>query len=90
MLIELGKKRNVDVLITTHNPALLDQMGTKMVPFITVVHRNPVTGSSKLSLLEEISQLPKLLSVGTVGKLSSSGLIEKVVRNPGHQLTMDF
>ena len=69
-------ERSVDVLVTTHNPALLDAMGTGMVPFISVAHRDPHTGYSVLRLLEDISALPKLLAQGTVGKLSSQGLIE--------------
>ncbi|MEB4591853.1 AAA family ATPase [Candidatus Thiothrix sp. Deng01] len=73
----ISKQRNIDVLVTTHNPALLDAMGTEMVPFVTVAYRDPETGASKLTLLEDIEQLPKLLAQGTVGKLSTQGLIEK-------------
>lgn len=79
VLHTIGKQRGVDVLVTTHNPALLDAMGTEMVPFITVAHRDPVTGHSLLTLLEDIGQLPKLLAQGTVGRLSSRGLIEKAL-----------
>ena len=71
--------RSVDVLVTTHNPALLDAMGTVMVPFIAVSHRDLHTGYSVLRLLEDISLLPKLLAQGTVGKLSSQGLIEQTL-----------
>lgn len=77
MLKTIGKQRGVDVLATTHNPALLDAMGTEMVPFITVAHRDRKTGHSVLILLEEMKQLPKLLAQGTIGRLSSRGLIEK-------------
>lgn len=73
----IGKQRNIDVLVTTHNPALLDALGTEFVPFVTVAHRDSITGESKLTLLEDIEQLPKLLAQGTVGKLSTQGLIEK-------------
>lgn len=76
MLKEVGSERKVDVMVTTHNPALLDAMGTEMVPFITVAHRDPATGDSQLTLLEDIADLPKLLAQGTVGRLSSRGLIE--------------
>lgn len=76
MLKTVGGARNVDVLATTHNPALLDAMGTEMLPFITVAHRDPSTGQSALTLLEDIKQLPKLLAQGSIGKLSSRGLIE--------------
>lgn len=76
MLKEIGREREVDVVVTTHNPALLDAMGTEMVPFISVAHRDPATGDSLLTLLEDITDLPKLLAQGTVGRLSSRGLIE--------------
>ena len=85
MLKTVGKQRGVDVLATTHNPALLDAMGTEMVPFITVAHRDRKTGHSVLVLLEDIKQLPKLLAQGTVGRLSSRGLIEKSL-----QQSLDF
>lgn len=85
MLRTIGVQRGVDVLATTHNPALLDAMGTEMVPFITVAHRDRKTGHSVLVLLEDMKQLPKLLAQGTIGRLSSRGLIEKSL-----QLPLDF
>ena len=80
MLRNVGERRGVDIMVTTHNPALLDAMGTSMVPFITVAHRDPATGASCLTLLEDIRQLPKLLAQGRVGRLSSAGLIEQALR----------
>lgn len=71
VLTEIGEERGVDVLVTTHNPAFLDACGPELVPFITVAHRDPDTGASRLTPLEDIAQLPKLLASGTVGKLSS-------------------
>ncbi|MFZ2855436.1 MAG: AAA family ATPase [Rhodocyclaceae bacterium] len=79
MLKAVGTQRDVDVLVTTHNPALLDAMGTEMVPFITVANRDPSTGYSVLTLLEEVAQLPKLLAQGPIGRLSSQGLIEQSI-----------
>lgn len=79
MLKEIGQQRSIDIIVTTHNPALLDALGPEMVPFITVSHRDPVSGESQLTLLEEIAQLPKLLAGGPVGKLSSQGRIEKAL-----------
>jgi predicted ATPase len=88
MLHNLGKEREVDVLVTTHNPALLDAMGPKMVPYITVAHRNSISGSSVLVLLDQISELPRLLAQGPIGQLSSRGLIERSLR--GENLRFDF
>lgn len=81
MLKAVGTQRGVDVVVTTHNPALLDAMGTEMVPFITVANRDPSTGYSVLTLLEDIAQLPKLLAQGPIGRLSSQGLIEQSISN---------
>ncbi len=77
MLQTVGAQRRVDVLVTTHNPALLDAMGPRMVAFITVAHRDLKTGHSELTLLEDVKQLPKLLAQGSLGRLSSKGLIEQ-------------
>ena len=88
MLHKLGKERGVDVLVTTHNPALLDAMGPTMVPYITVAHRNSKSGCSVLVLLDEMSELPRLLAQGPIGQLSSRGLLERSLRN--ENLRFDF
>lgn len=80
MLKKLGKDRNIDVLVTTHNPALLDAAGVSMVPFITVAHRDDVSGFSKLTQLEDIEQLPKLMAGGSLGVLSAEGRIESALK----------
>lgn len=69
--------------MTTHNPALLDELEPEMIPFIVVAHRDNKTGESKLSLLEDIQSLPKLMAYGKVGKLSSEGMIEEALAEEG-------
>lgn len=85
MLRDVGGARGVDVLVTTHNPALLDAMGMEMLPFIAVAHREPSSGFSILTLLEDIDNLPKLLAQGPVGKLSSQGIIEKTLEQQAQE-----
>ncbi len=85
MLREIGKSRAVDVLATTHNPTLLDALGAGIVPFVTISHRDISSGFSKLTLLEDLKQLPKLLAYGPVGKLVSRGMIEDALKaEPDH------
>ena len=79
ILREIGTKRKIDLLITTHNPALLDALGPEIIPFVTVVHRDAETGESKLTLLEDIENLPKLLATGSLGQLATKGTIEKTL-----------
>ncbi len=80
MLKELGKEKGIDVIVTTHNPALLDAAGIKMLPFITVAHRDEKTGVSELVLLEDIKEIPKLVSMGTLGTISTQGKIESALK----------
>lgn len=89
MLKAVGAQRGVDVLVTTHNPALLNAMGTEMVPFITVASRDPESGHSLLTLLEDIARLPKLLAQGPIGRLSSQGLIEQSLSESASEATHD-
>jgi predicted ATPase len=77
MLHELGAQRKIDILCTTHNPALMDAFGNSMIPFISYVHRNKTTGSSSISLLEDFEKLPKLMAAGTLGDLMTSGIFEQ-------------
>jgi len=82
-LKELGEKMNIDILITTHNPALLDALGPEMISRVTVAHRDIETGLSKLTLLEDVDNLPKLMSQGKLGKVITQGMLEKSLANNG-------
>lgn len=85
MLRTLGKLHGIDVIVTTHNPALLDAAGARMVPFITVAHRDDTTGSSLLTQLDDVQQLPKLMASGSLGRLSSEGRIEAALKQESVQ-----
>jgi predicted ATPase len=77
MLREIGQKRQIDLLVTTHNPALLDAFGDEIVPFVIVAHRDVSTGESRLTKLKDIEDLPKLMVSGALGQLATEGTIEK-------------
>lgn len=81
MIREIGTSRKIDVLVSTHNPALLDALGPEMVPFVMVAHRDPTEGDSRLTLLEAIGKLPKLLAEGRLGAIASSGALEQALLN---------
>ncbi|MEA5569536.1 AAA family ATPase [Calothrix sp. UHCC 0171] len=77
MLHEIGRKREIDILVTTHNPALLDAFGSDIVPSVVVVHRDISTGESRLTRLKDIESLPKLMVTGALGQLATEGAIER-------------
>ncbi|MFP4298601.1 MAG: AAA family ATPase [Spirulinaceae cyanobacterium] len=77
MLQEIGSQRQIDILVTTHNPAFLDRLSPDMTPFIIVAHRDPKTGESRLTPLEEIDNFPKLYASDSIGNLVTQGAIER-------------
>ncbi|NEU71050.1 AAA family ATPase [Hassallia byssoidea VB512170] len=77
MLREIANKRNIDILFTTHNPALLDALGPEIVPFVVVAHRDSETGESQLTVVEDIQNFPKLFASASLGKLTVTGAIER-------------
>jgi predicted ATPase len=85
MLNEIGTDRQIDILMTTHNPALLDELGPEMIPFIIVAHRSMEDGASELTPLEDIQLLPKLLAGGSIGKLVAEGEIEETLSRQGSE-----
>lgn len=68
MLKELSSRRQVDVLCTTHNPVLLDELGNKMIPFVSYVTRDE-QGNSQVNLLEDKENLAKLMASGSIGSM---------------------
>ena len=82
MLRTLGARRNIDVIVTTHNPALLNALGPEMVPFISVTHRDS-SGASAITLLEDIDALPKLMAGGPLGRIVSEGRLESALQRAG-------
>ncbi len=79
MIRQIGAKRKIDVLVSTHNPALLNELGPEMISFVMVAHRDPIEGDSRLTLLEEVEHLPKLLASGRLGTIASTGALEKAL-----------
>ncbi|MEC4869201.1 MAG: AAA family ATPase, partial [Jaaginema sp. PMC 1078.18] len=77
MLQEIGSQRQIDILVTTHNPAFLDRLAPDMTPFIIVAHRDSETGESRLTPLEEIHNFPKLYASDSIGNLVTKGAIER-------------
>lgn len=77
MLREISAERGIDIVITTHNPALLNQFGPDMIPFVSIAHRDSDDGYSCITLFEDLKNLPKLLSHGKLGTLASEGYIEE-------------
>ena len=76
----VAKKRNLRVLISSHNPALLDALPDDAVPDVVFCYRDPEDGSSRLTSLSDIPDYPELVAQGTVGHLMTHRIIERFVK----------
>jgi predicted ATPase len=77
MLKKVATERGIDVLVTTHNVALLDALGADMLPFVIAAHRDPKTGASLLTPIQDLRELPRLLAVAPLGRTTAQGLLEQ-------------
>ena len=77
----LAKERNLRVLISSHNPALLDALPNDAIPHVVFSYRDPNDGSSRLVRLMDLPDYPELIAQGSVGHLMTHRIIERFVKN---------
>jgi predicted ATPase len=85
-----ARERDLHVLLTTHNPALMDALSTKAIPDVVYCYRDPARGDSRLVRLEDLADYPKLIAQGTVGRLIQRGILERYLkrdRRPAQERT---
>ncbi len=74
--------KGVSIIISSHNPALLDTLPEESVLNVVFRYRDPVGGESKLIRLKELHDYPELIVQGPLGTLMTKGIIEKYVKRP--------
>ena len=80
----VARERDLRVLISSHNPALLDALPDDAVPNVVFCYRGLENGSSRLKRLMDIPDYPELIAQGAVGHLMTRGIIERFVKHhPG-------
>jgi predicted ATPase len=85
MLLEniqrIATERRVRVLVTTHNPALLDALPVPSLKDVVCCYRDPAEGDSRLLRLSQLSTYPELLAQGPLGQLMTRGIIDRYVKD---------
>ncbi len=80
----LAKAQNLRVLISSHNPALLDALPDDAVPHVVFCYRGHDDGAGRLVRLMDLPDYPELIAQGSVGHLMTRGIIERFVKEyPG-------
>jgi predicted ATPase len=82
----IAQRRSLRVLLSTHNPALLDALPASALNDVVFCYRDPAGGDSRLVRLADVPDVPELLVQGTLGHLMTSGALERFVKyHPGPQ-----
>ena len=81
---ETAERRGLRVLLTTHNPALLDTLPTRAIPDVVACYRDPEVGDSRLLRLAELPSYPELVARGPLGQLMTRGVLDYFLK---HQRT---
>jgi len=79
---KVAHERNLQVLLTTHNPALLDALPLEAIPDAVACYRDPEEGDSRLIRLEELESYPELVAQGPLGWLVTRGILDRYLKDP--------
>ena len=79
---EIAQRRNLRVLLSTHNPALLDALPDAALPDTLFCYRDPTQGDSRIIRLQDIPDYPELIAQDSLGGLATSGVLERFVKQP--------
>lgn len=83
----IAERRKLRVLLSTHNPAMLDALPDAAVPDVVFCYRDPNSGASRLVRMNDIPDAPELLVQGPLGHLMTSGALERFVKtHPGPEV----
>lgn len=87
---KIADKRNLTLLITTHNPALLNALPNTAIPNVVFCFRDPKSGTSRLMRLKDLIDYPELIIQGPLGDLMTSGVLDKFIKfHPNEDIKME-
>ena len=79
---DIAERRNLRVLLSTHNPALMDALPDEALGDVVFCYRDPQAGDSCLIRLGDMYEYPRLISQGPLGQLVTAGVVDRFVKSP--------
>ncbi|HIK12030.1 MAG TPA: AAA family ATPase [Oscillatoriaceae cyanobacterium M33_DOE_052] len=79
---DIAQRRQLRVLLSTHNPALMDALPDAALGDVVFCFRNPEQGDSRLVRLGDINEFPALVSQGPLGQLVTNGAVDRFIKSP--------
>lgn len=77
----IASRRDLRVLISSHNPALLDAVPDTALGDVLCCYRNPEYGDSRIVRLADMNRFPELMAQGSLGQLMTSNRLENFLKD---------
>lgn len=78
---ETAERRNLRVLLTSHNPALLDALPDESLGDVLCCYRDPGEGDSRIVQLKTLERYPALVARGPLGYLMTNGILDRFLKD---------
>lgn len=78
---KIALERNLQIILSTHNPALMDALPDEVIPDVVFCYRDKKDGTSKLISLKDVPDYPELIAQGSLGDLVTEGALSNFVKN---------
>ena len=79
---DIAEQRGLRVLLSSHNPAMLDALPDSALPDVLFCYRDPQEGASRVVRLSDVPDYPELIAQDSLGGLVTSGALERFVKQP--------
>ncbi len=78
---QIATDRHLRVLLTSHNPALLDALPDESLADVVCCYRDPQQGDSRLVRLGDMDRYPELVAQGPLGQLMTRRVLDRFVKD---------
>ncbi|MCY2988765.1 MAG: ATP-binding protein [Planctomycetota bacterium] len=77
----IATARQLQVLVTTHNPALLDALPNDALADVLCCYRDPQVGDSRIIRLGDVERYPELVAQGSLGELVTTRVLDRFLKD---------
>ncbi|MCK5896609.1 MAG: AAA family ATPase [Cocleimonas sp.] len=77
-----AKRRNINLLLSTHNPALMDALPDEVLGDVVFCYRDPEEGDSRLTRLSDLDNYAGLIMQSSLGDLVTRGILDRFIKHP--------
>lgn len=82
LMRQYAEERGLKLLLSTHNPALMDAIPDEALEDVVFCYRDPQQGDSRLLRLGDLDDYVGLVVQGSLGDLVTRGIVERFVKHP--------